>query len=700
MKRVSGWARKIRLAWLLAGLGMAFSGSAAVLGDEGMWLFNSPPMKTLKEKYNFEPDRAWFEHLQRASVRFNSGGSGSFVSSNGLVLTNHHVGADDLQKLSTKDKNYLADGFYAKTQAEELKCVDLELNVLMSIEDVTDRVNAAVPKNGTLADSEKARRAIMNTIEQESTEKTGLRSDVITLYNGGQYQLYRYKKYTDVRLVFAPEEDAAFFGGDPDNFEYPRYDLDICFFRVYENGKPAKIEHYLQWAPAGAADDELIFVSGHPGKSDRLNTVAHLDYLRDLSLPAMLNWLMRNEVLLVGYSERSYENARRAREELFNIQNSRKAQIGRLAGLQDPAVMEAKQAAEKVLRDAVQNDAALRDSAGSAWGDVAAALKTLRTIRKDVLLLEEGRAFRCRQFLIARTLLRMAEEDGKPNADRLREYRQSNRESLEQMLFSKAPIYDDLETLKLADGLSMFVTEAGADNDLVVKVLNGKSPRDRAAELIRGSGLKDVAVRRELAKGGKAAIEASDDPMIQLALLVDGPARKVRRTLEQQVDEPLRQAYAKIAKARFAVLGSEAYPDATFTLRLAFGVVKGYDELGQPQPPWTTLGGAYQHSAEHQNRAPFNLPKRWFQHKGELNLDAPLNFVCTADIIGGNSGSPVVNRQGQFVGIIFDGNLDSLVWDFIYTDKVGRAIAVHSAAIEETLRKLYGAGALADELGK
>ena len=700
MIRFSDWPRKVRLAWLLACVGMAFSGRGAALGDDGMWLFNNPPTKILKDKYGFEPDRAWFEHLQRASVRFNSGGSGSFVSSNGLVLTNHHVGADDLQKLSTKDKNYLAEGFYAKTQAEEIKCVDLELNVLMSIEDVTERVNVAVPKNGTLAESEKARRAIMNTIEQESTEKTGLRSDVVTLYNGGQYQLYRYKKYTDVRLVFAPEEDAAFFGGDPDNFEYPRYDLDICFFRVYENGKPAKIEHYLQWAPAGAADNELIFVSGNPGKTDRLDTVAHLDYIRDLSLPTTLNWLMRTEVLMLGYSERSYENGRRAREDLFGVQNSRKAQIGRLAGLQDPAIMEAKKAAEKALRGAIAADATLRDSAGPAWKEVEATLKTLRTIRTNVRLLEEGRAFRCEQFRIARMLVRMAEEDRKPNAERLREYRQSNRESLEQMLFSEAPIYDDLETLKLADGLSMFVTEAGADNELVVKVLDGQSPRDRAAELIRGSRLKDVAVRRELAKGGTAAIDSSQDPMIRLALLVDGPARKVRRTMEEEVEEPMRQAYAKIAKARFAVSGAEVYPDATFTLRLAFGVVKGYDELGQPQPPWTTLGGAYEHSAEHHNREPFNLPKRWLEHKDQLNLATPLNFVSTVDIIGGNSGSPVVNRKGEFVGIIFDGNLESLVWDFIYTDKVGRAIAVHSAAIEETLRKLYDAGALADELGK
>jgi hypothetical protein len=385
---------------------------------------------------------------------------------------------------------------------------------------------------------------------------------------------------------------------------------------------------------------------------------------------------------------------------LFNIQNSRKAQVGRLAGLQDPAVMADKRTAETSLREAVAADASLRGAAGSAWSDVAAVLETLRTIRKDVLLLEEGRAFRCRQFPIARMLVRMAEEDGKPNSDRLREYRKSNRESLEQMLFSEAPIYDDLETLKLADALSMFVTEAGAGNELVVKVLDGKSPRDRAAELIQGSRLNDVAVRRELAQGGKAAIAASKDTMIQLALLVDGPARKVRRTMEEQVDEPLRQAYAKIAKARFAVSGTEAYPDATFTLRLAFGVVKGYHEMGQPLPPWTTLGGAFQHAAEHHNREPFNLPKRWLAGKDRLNLDTPFNFVSTADIIGGNSGSPVVNRKGQFVGIIFDGNLESLVWDFIYTEKVGRALAVHSAAIEEALRKLYGAAALADELGK
>jgi hypothetical protein len=633
-------------------------------------------------------------------VRFNEGGSGSFVSSRGLVLTNHHIGVDSLQKLSTKEKNYVADGFYAKTEEEEVKCPDLELNVLMTIEDVTARVNAAVPPGADLAAAETARRAVMNTIEQEEAKKTGLRCDVITLFQGGQYQLYRYKRYTDVRLVFAPEDAVGNFGGDPDNFEYPRYDLDICMFRVYENGRPAKIEHFLQWAPQGAADGELVFVSGNPARTDRLDTVAHLQYIRDASLPLKLNWLRCSEVLLSTYGQRSEENMRRCREELFYIQNSRKAELGRLAGLQDPAVMADKQSAETALRAAVAADPRLRATTASAWDDVAAAIKTLRDIYKDVFLLEEGRAFRCRQFEIARTLLRIAQEDAKPNAKRLREYRSSNRASLEQQLYTPAPIYDDLETIKLADGLSLFVTMAGADNELVRKVLAGKSPQERAAELIRGTRLDEVSVRRELARGGLAAVRASDDPMVKLALLVDGPAREVRRAKEQQVDEPLRQAYAKIAQARFAVSGNEIYPDATFTLRLSFGVVKGYDAGGRRMPPWTTLGSAFEHADEHHNQEPFNLPSSWLDRKSQLDLATPLNFVATPDIIGGNSGSPVVNRQGQFVGIIFDGNLESLVWDFVYTEKTGRAISVHAAAIDQALRKIYGAARLADELGK
>jgi hypothetical protein len=595
------------------------------------------------------------------------------------------VGSDSLQKLSTAGHDYVKDGFWAKSPADELKCVDIELNVLMSLDDVTARVNAAVKSVADPVAASKARRAAMNTIEKESAEKTGLRSDVITLYQGGQYHLYRFKKYTDVRLVFAPEQAIAFFGGDSDNFEYPRYDLDVCFFRVYENGRPARIEHYLKWNPAGPADGELVFVSGHPGRTDRLNTVAHLQFLRDRAFPYALDKIRRREVMLRSYSERSLENARRAQDDLFMYQNGRKARLGGLAGLQDPAVMDRKRTEERALREAVARNPKLNASTGPAWDDVAACIRSLGEIYVRWDLLEQGAAFNSELFQTARGLLRMADEMAKPNADRLREYRESNLDSLKHVLFSTAPIYPDLETVKLADSLGAFVELAGSENPLVRKVLAGKSPRDRAAELVAGTQLIDVGVRRRLAAGGQKAIAASDDPMIRLARLVDGPARSVRRTYEERVEEPLRQAYSRIAQARFALYGTETYPDATFTLRLSFGVVRGYTELGQRMPPWTTLNGAFQHSAAHAGREPFRL-------------STPLNFVATPDIIGGNSGSPVVNRAGELVGIIFDGNLPSLVWDFAYSSEQGRAIAVHSAGILESLSKIYAAGPLVDEL--
>ena len=550
----------------------------------------------------------------------------------------------------------------------------------------------------SLADAEKARRAVTNTIEQESAKATGLRSDVITLYHGGLYQLYRFKKYTDVRLVFAPEDAIASFGGDPDNFEYPRYDLDICFFRVYENDAPAKIKHFLKWNRAGVADGDLIFVSGHPGRTDRQDTMAHLELLRDVATPLILNVLRRREVLLSVYGARSDEDAREAQEELLEIQNGRKAHVGRLAGLQDPALMGEKLAAETAFRKAVAADPKLRELCGPAWEDIAAALKTWRPMYVEESLLERGMAFNSHLFGIARALLRLAEESPKPNAERLREYRESNRASLEQQLFSPAPIYDRLETAKLADSLAMLMELKGADDELVRKVMAGKSPSERAAELIAGTKLKDVAMRKQLAKGTLAAVEAAHDPMIELARVVDAPARKLRHTVEE-LSEAMQQAYAKLAKARFALEGTNVYPDATFTLRLAFGVVEGYRHEGDQFPPWTTLGGAYAHADEHGGRPPYNLPKRWLDRKDRLDLRTPLNFLSTADIIGGNSGSPVVNRAGELVGVIFDGNLPSLVWDFVYDDREGRAIAVDGRAIQEALRRVYGAKALADELG-
>ncbi len=675
-----------------------------LVADEGMWLFNHPPRQILKQRYGFDPSQAWLDHLQKSSVRFNSGGSGSFVSPDGLVLTNHHVGLDCLQKISTAKHDYIATGFHAKKHADEVKCVDLELNVLMSIEDVTQRVNAAVTTGMSAADAQAARRAIMNTIEQESLSRTGLRSDVVTLYQGGEYQLYRYKKYTDVRLVFAPEVTIAFFGGDPDNFEYPRYDLDICLFRAYENGKPVHVDNYLRFDPAGVKDGDLILVSGHPGRTDRLRTLADLQFLRDVQYPSTQRRLFRREVLLRAYSERSFENERRAHDELFGIENSRKAYRGFLAGLQDPVIMKMKSDAEAALRQKVAADPQLQARDGDAWHSVETAVDAERSLFLPYTYLELGSAFNSRLFTIARQLVRMAEERAKPNSERLREYRESNLESLQQELYSEAPIYPDLETIKLADSLSDWLTATSggpAEDPLVAQVLDGKSPNERAAELIRGTKLIDVAYRKQLGEGGLAAINASSDPMIRLARLVDPRAREIRKRFEDTVDEPQRQAYAKIADAVFRTGGGETYPDATFTLRLSFGTVKGFVDDSGAQIPWhTTIKGAFARAAEHKNQPPFDLPKSWLAANPKLRLDTPLDFINTADIIGGNSGSPVVNRDGKFVGIVFDMNLQSLPWDYAYDDRQGRCVAVDVRAILEALKKVYGVTDLVSELTK
>lgn len=672
--------------------------SGPAFADEGMWLFNKPPVKILKERYGFEPSKEWLEHLQKSSVRFNSGGSGSFVSKNGLVMTNHHVGADSLQKLSPPGKNYIVSGYFARSPEEELKCPDLELNVLMEIEDVTDRVNSAVKKDMPASEAQKARRAIMNTIEKESLDKTGLRSDVVTLYQGGSYQLYKFKKYTDVRLVFAPEQEIASFGGDPDNFEYPRFDLDVCFFRAYENGKPVQGQPYLKWSKMGAADGELVFVSGHPGNTSRLNTVYHLEFLRDTVFPWKLADLNRLEVLLKTYSERSLENANQAQEDLLGVQNSRKARLGGLAGLQDPELMNQKRHDEETLKKAVAADPALKAECESAWTDVGSAVNEWKKIYGDHLLYERGSAFNSRLFEIARELLRLGAEQEKANAERLREYRESNLDSLKLELFSEAPIYENLEIAKLADSLSMLMQRKGAEDELVIKVLAGKSPRERASELVRSCKLKDVSLRKKLAES-KSELSANKDPMLELARLVDPRARELRKNYEEKVEEVLRQSYAKVARAKFAVEGDKQYPDATFTLRLAFGQVKGYQEDGKQVAPWTTISGAFAHADAHGNVKPFLLPKTWTEKKSNLKPDTPFNFVSTADIIGGNSGSPVVNKDGEIVGLIFDGNIQSLVLDFAFSDKQARAVSVHSDVLRESLEKVYGAGELARELG-
>src|SRR5205809_4685243 len=556
------------------------------LADEGMWLFNNPPLKQLKEKYHFEPTPQWLEHLQKSSVRFNSGGSGSFVSSNGLAITNHHVGLDTLQKLSNEKNNYVRDGFHARTQAEEPRATDLELNVLISIEDITPRVQAALKPGLTAEQSAAARQNAIAEIEKDSNDKTGLRSDVVTLYQGGAYHLHRYKRYDDVRLVFAPEQQMAFFGGDPDNFEYPRYDLDICLFRVYENGQPAKIEHFLKFNSKGPADGELIFVSGSPGKTDRQLTLDELADTRDRYLPYVLNMFYRREVLESAYSARSFENARKARENLFGDQNNRKRYDGYLAGLLDPQIWSALQAREQKLRDAIARDAKFKSTL-SAYDRVKGAQAEIAKNAPVYNYLEQERpvtvgyrgprAFSGNLFKYARLLLRAADEYAKPNGERIPAFRDSARESLELELFSTEPIYDDYEVLRLTDSLTDFASQLGADNPLVEKVLAGKSPHARAIELVSGTKLKDASVRKDLYGKDAAALHAAQDPMIDLARMIDAPAREARKIYNAQ-DEIKKQAYADIEKARFAIEGASGYPDATFTLRLSYGTVLGYEQ--------------------------------------------------------------------------------------------------------------------------
>jgi Peptidase S46 len=682
---------------------------SSVLADEGMWLFNSPPLKQLKEKYHFEPTPQWLEHLQKSSVRFNSGGSGSFISSTGLCITNHHVGLDTLQKISSEKNNYVRDGFYAKTQAEEQRATDLELNVLMSIEDVTPRVTAALKSGLTPEQSAAARQKVIAEIEKQSKEKTGLRSDVVTLYQGGAYHLYRFKRYDDVRIVFAPEQQAAFYGGDPDNFEYPRFDLDICIFRAYENGQPAKIEHFLKWNPEGPKDGELTFVSGHPGKTDRQLTYDELADMRDHEAPYLLNMFNRREVFFTAWAARSFENARRVRENLFGIQNNRKRYDGYLAALLDPDIDRSLKAREQKLRDAMDKDAKWKgtvvayDRIKKAQDETAKILPVYNyyeTFRgKQTASYRAPRGFYSNLFKYARRLLRAGDERPKPNGERFAEFRDSNKESLELDLFSTEPVYDDMEQVMLADSLTDLATRFGFNDPLVQKVLAGKSPTARAAELIKGTKVKDVAFRKQLYEGGAAAVTAAKDPMIELARVIDGPARAARKVFESQ-DETKQQAYGDIAKARFAIEGTSNYPDATFTLRLSYGAVRGYQENGKPVAAFTDFAGLYTRSAEHNNQAPFDLPQRWIDKKSALNPATKYDFVSDADIIGGNSGSPVVNQANEFVGIIFDGNIQSLVLDCIFSDKEARAVSVDSAAITEALRKVYDAGALADELGK
>ena len=683
--------------WLLVAPVLALS--LVVHADEGMWTYDNFPADAVARKFGFKPDPAWLREAQLSSVRLAGGCSGSFVSGKGLVMTNHHCAHACIEQLSTAQEDRVAKGFYAPALENEVRCPEIELNELVETRDITAKVKEATQGIAPGKEFNDRRKAAMTRLENECAgQDEKLRCDVVTLYDGGQYQLYKYRRFQDVRLVFAPEMDIAFFGGDPDNFNFPRYDLDVAFLRAWENGKPAVTEHHFGWSPAGSKDGELTFVSGNPGGTDRQLTVAQLKLQRDVVVPRILMDLAQARGAFTVFTQESPEHRRIAEKDLFGIENSFKVLRGHFDALVTPTVWNQLETREKALRARVNADPAMKARYGSAWDDEARALREFEPRRDEYDYIERGRSFGGSLYRYARALVRGTEETAKPDDQRLREYTDAKLPQLRQSLFSSAPVYEDLERFRLAYSLTKMREVLGADHPFVRKVLGKKSPQELADELVK-SKLYDVHVREQLWKGGPQAVRASTDPMVQLALAVDADARPLRKWNDEQIEPVTVAARERIAAARFALYGRSEYPDATFTPRLSYGAVAGYIEKGRPIAPYTTMGQAFDRAT---GRAPFKLPESWLRaaEEGHLAMGTPFNFVTTNDIIGGNSGSPVFDRDRRIVGLIFDGNIHSTGGNYGFDPALNRAVAVDSRALREALQSIYGADRLARELGE
>ncbi len=665
--------------------------------DEGMWTFDNPPVTQLGERYDFVPDQGWLDHLRLAAVRFGDGGSGAFVSPEGLVLTNHHVARGQLQKVSDDEHDYVRDGFMARTRDQELPCPDLELSVLESYENVTDRVRAAVTDDMDPQQALAARRAVIAAIEKESLDETGLRSEVVSLYHGGEYWLYRYRTFTDVRLVFAPEVDAAYFGGDDDNFTYPRYDLDMALLRVYEDGEPYSPDHYLELDPRGARDGDLVFVVGNPASTDRLYTLAQLAVLRDHDYPRQREGIAWMIDTFREYAARGPQQARQADRMIFGLANGRKAREGELRGLRDPRVWAVKQAQEEEFRRLVAADPELQAAYGDAWDRIERALQ-VKLSRADEIDYRRLPGFRLPR--LALQLVRLVQETRKPDGERLDGYHDAELASLRLRLFSPAPLFPEMEQFVLERALQRLVDKLGADDPFVAAALDGRSPADQARRLIEGTRLADPGARRAVAAAGPDDLAATDDPLLRWVLRLEPILREQHDWLENNVESVIAGATEDLGRARFAVYGKSTYPDATFTLRLSYGTVQGYPMNGTRAPYRTTFYGLFDRACGFDERPPYRPASRMLARHDDIELRTPLNFVCTCDIIGGNSGSPVVDREGKLVGLIFDGNIESLVGRFVYDGAAARAVAVHTAAIVEALTKLYDGRHLVDEMMK
>lgn len=674
-----------------------FLNSSFVFADEGMWTFDNPPLKQWKERYNFEPTKEWLEKVRLASVRLNDGGSGSFVSPDGLIITNQHVASTQLTKLSTKEKDLIKNGFYAPTRADELKTADLEVNMLVSYENVTERVQSAVKAGASDTEANAQRRAAISAIEKESTEKTGLKSEVISLYNGGEYWLYCNKKYTDVRIVFAPEEQAAFFGGDYDNFTFPRYDLDITFLRAYENGQPAKTPQFFKWSETGAVDDEFVIASGYPGSTARLLTVAQLAYQRDFGNPLQKQVWSSQRDALENYAKLGTEQARQANATIRSRNNALKRLGGQQEGLLNPRMFAKKEAEEKALKDGLAQKPELEKEYAPAWQQISTAYTALPAMSKRLAFSNLSPS---RLGTIASQIVRYADEIKKPTAQRYPEFSDARLESFKAGLLSPAPIYPEMEEFLLRSWLEEAVKTLGTNDPFIRAAIGDANPSEVVKRAVAETKLKDVAARKALLDGGAEAIAKSTDPMITLAKRIEPVIRELRAWNEEKILGVETRAGEKIAKARFAVYGRTIAPDANFNLRITFGKVKGYEEDTTLVPFKTTFFGLYDRAESFSEKSPYELPERFKERRDKLNLAAPLNFVYTADTIGGMSGSPVFNRNAEFVGINFDSNVQKLsnrYW-YIEEEEGSRAVAVHSAGILEALRKLYDAENLAKEL--
>jgi hypothetical protein len=685
------------LVGVAASLAQLITGQA--FADEGMWPFNRLPKAALQRKYGFTPSDEWVRHLQRSSVRLANGCSASFVSQNGLTLTNHHCAEDCISQLSSATQDYVKRGYYAKTPAEERVCPGLEIHQVAEISDVTQRIQQATKG----LDGEAYHRAFK--AESARIEKACATSDdktcrVVSLYHGGVYELYQYRRYRDVRLVFAPELDIAFFGGDPDNFNFPRYNLDLTFLRAYDGGKPAVTPDHLSMARTPLRPNDLTFTSGNPGSTERLRTVAELEYVRDHQLIESLLSLARYRGFLIEYGKRGPEAERVAKSELFGVENSFKAIRGEHQALLRPDFFAQLVRNERALRARVDRDPEHSRQYGGAWSAIEKAELELSSMQPDLSWIESPGAPRppwakTSLFTWARTLVRGTAEREKPNEQRLEEYADARLPGVTQRLFAQRPLNRPFEIAKLAFGLDQLREELGTDHPFVKQVLGKASPEELASELVKGSTLDSVAERQRLWEGGKAAVAASKDRMIQLALAVDGIGRQQRARYQNEIESVLTKSSELVAQARFAVYGMNSYPDATGTARVSIGTVRGWRERGQLIPSFTVLGGAFERAT---GRAPYALPKSWLDKQKQLDLSTPFNFVTDNDIIGGNSGSPVVNRQGELVGLVFDGNIHSLGGAYGFDISVNRMVAVDMRAIAHSLDVVYGASRITEEL--